>query len=974
MAMIRCSAALFAMAAITASAAPRLFFVANRGAADNEVQYFGHTPQMGAYWKAAEVTLAFPGAKVDMRFVGANAHSTIQAAHQLEGRVHLLLGNDPAAWREDLPAFERLVYRNLYSGIDLSFDSSGRQLKSEFVVAPGSDPAVIRIEFSGVKQLEIDPNGALLCNTDTGTLREDAAYAYQRIGGRYVAVEAALRLLSPTEAVIQIGPYDRSQPLMIAGGISWGTYLGGAGLDAATAVAVDASGNAIMAGWTDSINLPTANALYTRKAGGTNAFVGKFAADGRLLYCTYLGGNGEDRAFAVTVDSTGAAYLTGATTSTNFPVVGGVQRSLQGKRNAFIVKLNPSGNALVFSTYFGGSVYDNGNGIAVDNAGNVYVSGDTTSPDLPFPSGGYQTRHGGLSDAFVVKLLPSGAALAYGTYLGGTADDRARAIAVDSSGNAYITGDTYSANFPVMNAVQPVSGGNQDAFVAKLNSRGTILVYSTYLGGSGGTVGLPESGAAIALDALGNAYVAGTTSSSNFPLVNAAQAARAGTSTDAFVAKLGVGGNSLVYSTYLGGSGGDYGTAIAVDAMGSAYVAGYTASSDFPTIHAVQSSNAGSYDAFLAQLTPDGSSLSLSTYLGGSANDAAYAVALSGDSVYIAGQTASMTFPVYNGAQMAMAGIYDAFLVRLPISSGPHNYIGFFDGQDCSGGGGWAVDLAQPNTTVQLDVYDGTGYLFTIAANQYRPDVHAAGYGNGYNGFRYTLPDSLKDGVQHVIHIKYARTDTELINSPRSISCPGKMGVVDAINCSTLVGWAWDVSRPNSSVLLNVYDGANLLATTPANVWRPDVYAAGYGTGYYGFSLRPPLQLKDGFKHTVAVRFSDTNTDLGRSPQPIQCLPLLGFDDGGTCQTIGGWAWDPNQPGVPVTVDIYDGATLIGSVVADQYRWDVYGAGYGTGYYGYTMAVPPQLKDNRPHTVNTRYSGTSIGLINSGRTITCGGL
>ena len=298
-------------------------------------------------------------------------------------------------------------------------------------------------------------------------------------------------------------------------------------------------------------------------------------AGNALVYATYLGGRGDDRAFGIAVDSTGAAYITGWTQSSNFPVRNALQASLTGSQNAFLVKLTPAGNGLVYSTYLGGNGKDSGNGIAIDSAGNAYVVGDTTSTN--FPVSGFQKAYQGGQDAFVAKLNATGSSLVYSTYLGGGNFDHGAAIAVDGGGTAYLTGTTSSTNFPVANAFQGTNGGGQNAFITRLSANGASLMFSTFLGGSGGRTGYPEAGQGIALDASGNAYVAGVTSSTNFPLMNPEQSALNG-SSDAFIAKMSPAG-ALIYSTYLGGSGIDAANAIAVDSAGNAYFAGYTYSS-----------------------------------------------------------------------------------------------------------------------------------------------------------------------------------------------------------------------------------------------------------------------------------------------------------------------------------------------------------------------------------------------------------
>jgi hypothetical protein len=391
----------------------------------------------------------------------------------------------------------------------------------------------------------------------------------------------------------------------------YSTYLGGSNRDHGREIAVDADGNASVAGFTVSTNFPTRNALQRNFGGGfDDAFVAKLNPEGSmLLYSTYLGGNDEDSARDIAMDAAGNIYVAGRTQSPNFPTRNALQRVYGGGDNdAFVAKLNPEGTMLLYSTYLGGSGSDEGRGMAVDEGGNAYVTGNTSSTNFPRANPIQPTFGGGTSDAFVAKLNPEGSMLLYSTYLGGRAGDIGEGIAVDADGRACVTGQTFSTNFPTVNPVQPAFGrGASDAFVAKLNPEGSARVYSTYLGGRGS-----ESARAIAVDADGNAYVTGDTSSTNFPTVNPVQPAFGGIN-DAFVVKLDPEGSMFLYATYLGGGGDENSTqnidefsgGIAVDADGHVYVTGGTSGGTFPTVNAFQRFyGGGTADAFIAKIAP----------------------------------------------------------------------------------------------------------------------------------------------------------------------------------------------------------------------------------------------------------------------------------------------------------------------------------------------------------------------------------
>jgi hypothetical protein len=452
----------------------------------------------------------------------------------------------------------------------------------------------------------------------------------------------------------QLGDYAHDRELRIDPVLSYSTYLGGAGTNKGTAIAVDSANAAYITGFTDSTNFPvTGGVAQTIFGGSVDVFITKLnAAGSAIVYSTYLGGSGDDRGFSIAVDASGNAYVTGYTGSTNFPIVGGVQTTAGGgSRDAFVAKLSFNGAGLLYSTYLGGSGSDSGNGIAIDAGGASYITGSTGSTDFPV-LGAFQSTPGGGMDAFVTKLNAAGSAIVYSTYLGGSADDRGSSIAVDSSGNSYIAGNTSSTNFPTLSALQATNGGGVDAFVTKLSAGGASLIYSTYLGGSG--VENVELGRTIAVDLAGSAYIAGMTASANFPTYLPLQASLGG-SNDAFVVKLNPAGSAFVYSTFLGGSGIDYGESIAIDSSLNAYVAGYTSSIDFPAVNADRPVNGGAYDAFIAKLNASGSALTDTDLLGGSGSDAGYGIAVdSSASAYLTGQTGSTDFPLKTPAQSSL--------------------------------------------------------------------------------------------------------------------------------------------------------------------------------------------------------------------------------------------------------------------------------------------------------------------------------
>ncbi|TMG74464.1 MAG: hypothetical protein E6H75_11965, partial [Betaproteobacteria bacterium] len=558
---------------------------------------------------------------------------------------------------------------------------------------------------------------------------------YQEIDGIRREIEGRYVRKGANRVGFKLAAYDTSRPLMIDPALSYSTYLGGSGHDFGQGIAVDAHGNAYVTGHTSSTNFPTTlGAFQIAFAGGSDAFVTKLNPDGSaLVYSTYLGGsnggNGTGGAdtnegAGIAVDADGNAYVTGFTGANDFPTTpGAFQSAFAGGWDAFVTKLNPTGSALVYSTYLGGSFLDGGSGIAVDSNGNTYVTGETQSSNFPTTVGAFQPALAGCCDAFVTKLNPTGSALVYSTYLGGRFGETSRGIVTDADGNVFVTGNTESPDFPTtMGAFQSIYGGNNDAFVTKLNPIGSGLVYSTYLGGTGG-----ERGGGIAVDANGNAYVTGSTWSLDFPTTPGAfQPNFRGGDFDAFVAKFNPDGSLLVYSTYLGGSNGDYGNGIAVNAAGNAYVTGDTGpnietrncspcTNDFPTTPGTFQPNYGGgiNDAYVVKLDPTGSALAYSTYLGGSSGDSGKGIAVdTGGNAFVTGMTgicftpsecATNNFPTTAGAFQPTAGGGtsgggDAFVAKIVDDAPPPPTTARFEQSAASQIGSWTTYGSETGT------------------------------------------------------------------------------------------------------------------------------------------------------------------------------------------------------------------------------------------------------------------------------------
>ncbi len=625
-----------------------------------------------------------PPAVVRLQLAGASATPAVTGRDEQPGKVNYFLGNDPAQWHTNVATFGRVEYDDVYPGIDLVYYGHQRQLEYDFVVAPGADPSVIRLNVSGAERLELDAAGDLLIHAgEPGgvspgvTLRQHKPFVYQTVGGARQEV-ASRFMLERQEVRFAVGAYDVGRPLVIDPVLSYSTYVGGSRGDYGRAVAVDpATGDALLAGYTVSTDFPTANPLQLNYGGGvSDVFVARLnAAGSALVYSTYLGGSGYDEGLALAVDpARGDALLTGRTESPNFPTAHPLQASNRGYWNVFVARLSASGSALVFSTYLGGSNYDDGFGVAVDPAtGDALVTGRTSSTDFP-TANPLQAVNRGSSDVFVARLSAAGSALVFSTYLGGSGYEYGYGVAVDpATGDALLTGRTDSPNFPTAHPFQPTYGGNGDAFAARLSASGSALVFSTYLGGSDG-----DWGYSVAVDpATGDALLAGYTYSTDFPTAQPLQANLRGLN-DVFVARLRASGSALVFSTYLGGSDEDFGFGLVVDPVtGDALVTGRTLSTNFPTANALQAANRGREDVFVARLSASGSALVYSTYLGGSSWDSGWGLAVdpaTGDAL-VTGETPSTDFPTANPLQPSNRGFHDAFITRIGSSAVASFYV-----------------------------------------------------------------------------------------------------------------------------------------------------------------------------------------------------------------------------------------------------------------------------------------------------------
>jgi hypothetical protein len=591
-------------------------------------------------------------------FVGANQDPDVRGHDVTEYYCNYFIGNDPNRWFTDVPNYECVMYDDVYPGIDLKYYSEGNRLEYDFVVSPFGDPTQIEIVYEGAESISVNEAGEMVVKTEWNTVTELAPHVYQNTPSGRADIACRYYVTGDnTFGFILDGEYDPSLPLTIDPVLIYSTYLGGSSEDVPRGIAVDGNGSAYVSGYTYSVDFPTENP-YQTDLFTTDIFVTKFSASGNsLVYSTYLSGSDEEWGGDVAVDESGHAYVTGYTYSTDFPTYNPFQSTNQDQWDAFVTKLSSTGNSLIYSTYLGGLGPDEGYGIAVDEQGNAYVVGLTVSPDFPTENP-YQTNQGesdvfvtkfsstgtslvystylgggsgdwaqdiavdgdgnavvtgytvsvdfptenpyqifqGADDVFVTKLASSGSSLVYSTYLGGTLWDHAYAVAVDIDGNAYVTGETESADFPTVNPFQATYVG-ADAFVTKLSSTG-VPIYSTFLGGEHN-----DHGYGIAVDSSGSAFVVGSTASHGFPLEDPYQSEMHYDYYEAFITRFSESGDGLIFSTYFGGPDVDNGYEIAIDDSNNAYIAGNTYSYGFPLENPYQDWQ-GHLDVFVAKFSP----------------------------------------------------------------------------------------------------------------------------------------------------------------------------------------------------------------------------------------------------------------------------------------------------------------------------------------------------------------------------------
>jgi Beta-propeller repeat len=998
-------------------------FEANLGQWPAQVRFVARTPHGLLTLGDANASLTLRGTTpVTVRLGWQKRTREVTGLEPLPGISHYLVG-DASRWRRGVRGFGRVRYHDVAPAIDLDFYGAADGFEYDLIVRPGGDPRTLTLRLDGVTRARVDEDGSIVLETSAGTFRQHRPIAFQERGGVRTPVDVRYTLRDGRIGFIA-ARYDRSRPLVIDPAFDFSTYLGGGGADAASAVATDSAGNIYVTGSTASTDFPTAASIYPANAGSTDAFVVKLAPDGAsLIYATYLGGTASDVANGIAVSAAGSAYVAGVTSSSDFPAVNQTQ-AWNGGKDAFVTRLSADGGSVVFSTYLGGSADDEAHGIAIDGAGAAYVTGPTRSSTFPLLNAFRTSPGGSFISKFTAAGAPVYSTYFGDTGQAGTFGGEFRvnlhAIAVDQSGAAYVGGDALSTTLPTTPGAYQTMAGNGgcldptlghnpypclDGAVAKLSPGGS-LVYATYLHATTETGSRPiESVSGITVDGQGNAYVFGTTGSINFPTTPGA-AARTCTNPcpfAVFVSKLNPTGSALVFSSVLGSATADSlagdpifvftvqrgapAQAIALDSAGQVLVAGMTKAMDFPTMNP-QQAYGGAKDGFVAALSPTGAFV-YSSYLGGSSDDVAYGLAATRDSgIVIVGGTASANFPTANALQPTNAGSGDGFVTKLRF---PQVLMGIGTPVDHATAfmpfniGGWAVDRGSATDPgidgVHVWAFSSTGvatFIGAVTPSVSRPDV-AAWLGPQFltSGFNLTV-GGLTPGP-YIFAIYPHSSVTNTFAPPQVLTLQVEQGGLIILNPpapdsttyggAKVGGWAIDRAATTgtgvSTVHMYAYPNPGsgqppiFLGVADYGISRPDVGAI-FGSQFTnsGFQLfLPPLA--EGPYLLVAFPFSTvTNAFLAPATVTVTIGPsrptgALNPPANGATVTgeflVGGWAIDqsaPEGPGVDA-VHVWafpvagGAATFLGAAQYGISRPDV-GAIFGSQFTpsGYSLTAP----------------------------------
>ncbi len=897
-------------------------------------------------------------------FIGANENPGMKAVKPAALKVNYFIGNDRSKWRCDVPTALAVRYENLYKNIDLEVYGVEKQIEYDWVVRPGGDAAAIAFEYKGVKGTRIDEEGNLVIETRFGELIHQKPVSYQVIDSKKQAVAAYFKKIGPDRYGFSVGSYDKSYELIIDPVVlAYSTYLRGSGGEEGFGIDADDSGNVYVTGWTGSSDFPIKNEFMTDPStGNREVFVSKIdttkSGTASLIYSTYLGGfSGSETGFGIFADDMGNAYVCGNTGSSDFPIKNQYM-TYSGYEDAFVTKLDTtkSGAAsLVYSTYLGGSLDDHCRGITVDKSGNVYVTGWTYSADFPTKNQ-YMSDPGdsGHNDAFVSKIdaTASGAAcLVYSTYLGGSNYEGGAGIAADGMGIVYVSGSTNSVDFPCKNAYMVDPGdNNNDAFVAKLDttqSGAACLLYSTYLAGSNN-----DYGGEIVVDSSGYVYLTGKTGSPDFPTKNEYMIDPGDNAYDVFLCKIDAsqsGADSLLFSTYFGGSGGDYGVDIGMDSSGNVYFTGCTVSSDLPMKAHYMDYPGPGFNFYVTKMDINKSGddiLVYSTYLGGSEEDHCMGIAVDKNgSAYVTGVTYSTDYPTKNA--YLNAPLYEAyssvFITKLSLVEGVLVTAP-------NGGENWRMGSTQNITWLTADVSnllkitlwkDGT--QLGVIADNIDPALETYPWTAGnYSG------GAVAPGAGYAVKIKeIGTTASDASNESFTISA--------LTVTSPNGGENWKLGS-NHDITWNAAGVSGLLKIT---LWKDGVQSGviadniAAASGFYAWTAGKHSggMAAPGAGYTIKIKEAGTTlTDTSDAAFTLSPGITITSPNGGEAWVIGSArniTWKSGGLSNPVKITLWKDGALVGTITANvnpavgSYTWKVgnYIGGTATAGTGYTIKI-----------------------------------
>ncbi|MCP4584259.1 MAG: hypothetical protein GY839_21815 [candidate division Zixibacteria bacterium] len=653
-------------------------FVENRGQFNPDIKFAALTTGANFYFHGNEITYVLAkkanssslnkeSLKVKARFLNADPRAQVSGENELSYRHNYFIGNDRSKWRSNVSCYQSILYRDIYPGIDLRYIADDKGLKYEFIVQPGIDPSQIIIEYEGISELSIGETGELLISTAFGNLIEKAPYVYQVINGEYIEVSSNYHLLDNSSFTIAVSEnYRTAHQLIIDPYVQWSSYLGGINREYCNDVTLDSDENIFIIGHSTSLDYPLSTP-YQDTLAGLNIVITKLSSNGtNILYSTFLGGSGWDDGYVIKLDDDDNIYFGGKSSSPDFPTVNAYDSTYGDDHDVVVGKLSADGSELLFSTYLGDSGDEFAKDIAIDSSGKVYLTGSTKSENFPMVNA-FDSTYGGnyVYDAFAAIFSNTGSELHYSTFIGSSYDDYGKAIEINEQGQIYIGGFTRSRYFPIYDAYDDSYNGMGDAFLIQFSENFGSLLFSSFFGGENGD-DIDE----IKIDNDGYVYIGGYTGSDEFPIVNAYQDDRRYSSNCAFLAKWNTTLDTLVYSTYFGTSSCIYD--ITFDSDNNIYLAGRTYSSIFPTVNPIDRTRNGGYDVFISTLNRVGDSLLFSTYFGGSDDESLPDIAVnSSNEIIVTGTTRSDDFPAYSPSlDTTFDGYSDMFIVKITNENG----------------------------------------------------------------------------------------------------------------------------------------------------------------------------------------------------------------------------------------------------------------------------------------------------------------